>query len=514
VITMTEDLLPSESAVRPSRRKVAVGRVLLWILAGLLAVLAGAAISLVLAYDSDVVLPGVESLGVDLSSLYRAHAAQALQDAWEQQRIQVAAGKQTSLHSPSELGLLFDAGATAQAAYDRSRTIENALNWLRRRPRLAVEPVWSVNAGVAGRYLQARAAELRRTPVDAAIRLVDGKFEASPSEPGQMLDAGASLAALQSQATTILAQGRWDLQVTAVPAQVIDLSAEAAEANRFLDHDIVFDLYDPISDESETLTVAQEIWTAWVDLKVDERTHTLAWELNEEKTRSGLQEQVAALGADRTLRAEEALPALEEAISSGSWALKQRIYHGERQHEVLAGETLASIGVDYGMPYPWIERANPDLGAVLYAGQVITIPSPDVLLPLPIVAGKHITISLSSQLLRAYEGGQVKWEWPVSTGMAPTPTAPGVFQVQAHEPEAYAANWDLWMPHFLAVYQPVPDSDFMNGIHGFPWRGANQLLWTNQLGKPATYGCIMISTENAMALYEWADDGTVVVIHE
>ena len=54
--------------------------------------------------------------------------------------------------------------------------------------------------------------------------------------------------------------------------------------------------------------------------------------------------------------------------------------------------------------------------------------------------------------------------------------------------------------------------DFMNGFHGFPTRGGATLLWTGNLGQPVTYGCILISTDNAIALYGWAQDGVVVEI--
>jgi lipoprotein-anchoring transpeptidase ErfK/SrfK len=87
-----------------------------------------------------------------------------------------------------------------------------------------------------------------------------------------------------------------------------------------------------------------------------------------------------------------------------------------------------------------------------------------------------------------------------------------VFQVQSHEGNAYAASWDLWMPYFLGIYRPVPTSDFMNGFHGFPTRDGTNLLWTGNLGHPVTYGCILLSTQNAAALYEWAEEGVVVEI--
>jgi hypothetical protein len=87
-----------------------------------------------------------------------------------------------------------------------------------------------------------------------------------------------------------------------------------------------------------------------------------------------------------------------------------------------------------------------------------------------------------------------------------------MFQVQGRDPYAYANNWDLWMPWFVGFYRPVPTSDFMNGFHGFPKRGGTQLLWTNNLGKPITYGCVLANTDNAKLLYDWAQDGVIVEV--
>jgi LysM repeat protein len=188
------------------------------------------------------------------------------------------------------------------------------------------------------------------------------------------------------------------------------------------------------------------------------------------------------------------------------------LYHYAKTHVVRSGETLTSIGVDYGMPYAWILAANPGMDEKVFAGQEITIPSQDGLLPLPVVEGKRIKVSISGQRVQAFEDGALKWDWPASTGIASSPTNPGVFQIQSHDPNAYAARWNLWMPEFMGIYRPVPSVDFMNGFHGFPSRDQRQILWTKNLGSPITYGCIMVSTDNAKLLYDWADDGVVVEI--
>jgi lipoprotein-anchoring transpeptidase ErfK/SrfK len=271
--------------------------------------------------------------------------------------------------------------------------------------------------------------------------------------------------------------------------------------------------YDPVTNEAVTWAVAPEVWSAWLSLDVDPADmDNFTWTVDEEQTRTYLETQATTLGAGRYVDTSAAVTGVTTAVNSQNLDVRLRVYHHERQHAVQPGETIASIGQAYGMPYPWIQQANPGVGDSLGVGQTLTIPSPDVLLPLPVVENKRIVVSISQQRMWAYENGALKWEWPVSTGIASSPTSPGVFQIQSHEPNAYAGNWDLWMPNFMGIYRPVPTSDFMNGFHGFPTRGNSQLLWTGDLGHKVTYGCILISSDNAQLLYEWAEEGVVVEV--
>ena len=64
----------------------------------------------------------------------------------------------------------------------------------------------------------------------------------------------------------------------------------------------------------------------------------------------------------------------------------------------------------------------------------------------------------------------------------------------------------------MGVYRPIPGAAFTNGFHGFPTRGGSQLLWTSSLGTRVTYGCILVSSDNAKLLYDWAQEGVVVEI--
>ncbi len=158
-----------------------------------------------------------------------------------------------------------------------------------------------------------------------------------------------------------------------------------------------------------------------------------------------------------------------------------------------------------------VAEANRDIDVdKLFVGQQIRIPSQDVLTPNMPVVGKRIVVSLAEQRTRVYENGQLLWDWPVSTGMKDSPTHAGTFQVLAKYEEAYASQWDLWMPYFIAVYPAGGGVE--NGFHELPILASGNRLWEGSLGHPASFGCIILGIPAAETLYNWAEVGVTVVI--
>lgn len=476
------------------------------------AIVAAAAL---LLYRSPRILPGIHTLGLELGGLDEDAAATLLATSWQARRITLDAGRglQTTM-PPASLGLLLDAQATARAAHRQGRDLQDlpvALQY--RASARGFPPVWSFDPAKARAALAGLAPQVALAPVNAGIALQGGRVVATPGAAGRALDVEASVASLQQNAAAVVEQGRFQLILTGVEPAIADSSAIAAEANAFLTRPLQLTLFDPVRGEQQEATVAPEVWTAWLSLALSPGDpQGYHWQVNAQKAVSDLNAQVAGLGGARYVAQEEASAAVRQAIASQNLSLRLRLYYHERTHTVQPGETFSSIGYDYGIPYPWLQQANPDAGDALSVGQQITIPSPDLLLPLPVVENKRLVVSLSQQRLWAYENGALKWEWPVSTGIDSSPTAPGVFQIQSHEENAYAANWDLWMPNFMGIYRPVPASDFMNGFHGFPTRNGANLLWTNSLGRKVTYGCILVGDDNMSLLYPWAEEGVVVEV--
>jgi LysM repeat protein len=175
---------------------------------------------------------------------------------------------------------------------------------------------------------------------------------------------------------------------------------------------------------------------------------------------------------------------------------------------VRRGDSLSQIARRFGTTVTALARlngiANP---SAIYAGQVLRVsgaaPAPSG------GGGKHIVINLSEQRLYAYAGGQLVYSFVISSGAAPTYTRTGEFRVQSKIPNAYAAAWGLQMPHWLGIYWAGSTE---NGIHALPISSNGQTLWAGYLGRPVSYGCVVLGTRDAQLLYNWAEIGTPVSI--
>jgi lipoprotein-anchoring transpeptidase ErfK/SrfK len=127
----------------------------------------------------------------------------------------------------------------------------------------------------------------------------------------------------------------------------------------------------------------------------------------------------------------------------------------------------------------------------------------------PVYSGtKYILVDISDQHMYVYEGDTLIYSFVASTGMN-NATATGTFAVQSKIPNAYGSTWDIWMPHWLGIYW---SGGLENGIHALPILANGATLWEGYLGRPISYGCVVLGTYEAALLYDWAEIGTTVEI--
>jgi tetratricopeptide (TPR) repeat protein len=123
---------------------------------------------------------------------------------------------------------------------------------------------------------------------------------------------------------------------------------------------------------------------------------------------------------------------------------------------------------------------------------------------------KRIEIDISKQRMYVWKGDKMVYNWAVSTGLRGRDTATGHFQVLDKIPMAYSKVWRLKMPHWLGIYYV---QGIENGIHALPIRPDGSVMWGGLLGQRASYGCVILNNQAAKTLYNWADIGTQVHIH-
>ena len=121
---------------------------------------------------------------------------------------------------------------------------------------------------------------------------------------------------------------------------------------------------------------------------------------------------------------------------------------------------------------------------------------------------KYVLVDISDQHMYVYEGDGLIYSFVASTGMN-NATRIGTFAVQSKIPNAYGSTWNIWMPSWLGIYW---SGGLENGIHALPILSNGATLWEGFLGRPVSYGCVVLGTYEAQVLYDWAEIGTPVEI--
>ncbi len=123
--------------------------------------------------------------------------------------------------------------------------------------------------------------------------------------------------------------------------------------------------------------------------------------------------------------------------------------------------------------------------------------------------GKYIEIDLSKQSLTLIDGTNFVADYAVSTGKWSTPTPIGEFQIHNHIPTAWSKRYGLYMDFWMAI---TPNG--LYGIHQLPRWPNGAVEGASHIGRPVSHGCIRLAAGDAETVYNWAENGTKVFIHE
>jgi lipoprotein-anchoring transpeptidase ErfK/SrfK len=483
---------------------------------GLVCLFAGwVTLGVVLGRHEDRVYPNVYVLDVDIGGLTPAEATALLTETLGQLDAGVLVLRDGERRWPvpwAELGMRLDVEATVQAAFAAGRadqSLPTLLGVLVGRHEVA--PVCVLDPQTARATLEQLAPEVSVPPADAAVRLEGDQLIAVPGVPGRVLDVDATLGNLIATSAGLSGNDQCALSFQSAAPRVADAGPALAQAEQMLNRQVHVSAYDVLTDESLSWTLGRDTVVGWLHIEPAVEGAHLNLQADADAIRATLADLAAQLGDGRGFRLEEGAEQVRAAFEAGGGAVDLYLTHPERTYVVQAGDRLTVIADRMGVPPGLIAEANPGVDLNwLQVGQQVVIPSQDVLTPYLPVPGRRVVISIAEQRMRVYEDGVLLYDWPVSTGIATSPTYTGVFQILSKEENAYASQWNLWMPHFLAVYRA--GADVYNGIHALPILASGQRLWAGALGSPASYGCIILGIQEGETLYNWADVGTLVII--
>src|SRR3989344_5282423 len=116
---------------------------------------------------------------------------------------------------------------------------------------------------------------------------------------------------------------------------------------------------------------------------------------------------------------------------------------------------------------------------------------------------KRIEVNLTNQHLYAYEGDNLVYDFPVSTGKwGQTPTGTFSVWIKLRYTRMEGGNKD-WGTYYNLPNVPYTMYFYNNEIPKTRGFGIHGAYWHNNFGHPMSHGCINMKPEAAGLLYDW-----------
>jgi LysM repeat protein len=458
------------------------------------------------------IFPNVWVSGVYVGDLTVEEAAAVLTVAWENSvRITLADEDRAWTAQPAELGMQLDAQKTAEAA--RAAGLAGIPMGL------GVAPVVSIDFQVAQNYLLDLTRETDTAPSNAGYTWQGDQLVGIPGKDGRMMDVPQAMDTLSNDPVKVAESRRLDLVMSVIPPDNDDPKDALEDAQAIANQPLTLYGYDPFKDQTITWSTSKEVFASWLEAGPDGLT------LRDDAYSTFMDAQNRSLNPDGTdlryLDPTETKDRLREAINDKATEVQLRIRYRPTPYTITGGDTGFRIARKTGIPFYLIQEANPGSDwEHLSIGSTINLPSRDVILPLDPVPNKRIVVNLDNQTLVAFENGQPKYSWLISSGLEDYPTSPGIFQILDHEDLASGGSFTLcntsascgqWeMYWFMGIYEVTPG--LMNGFHGAVLLPNGAYLGGGNVGSPYTFGCVMSKDSDGKLLYDWATNGTMVEI--
>ncbi|MFC1700804.1 L,D-transpeptidase [Patescibacteria group bacterium] len=121
--------------------------------------------------------------------------------------------------------------------------------------------------------------------------------------------------------------------------------------------------------------------------------------------------------------------------------------------------------------------------------------------------GKYIDVDISDQVMILYENDKIMGIYEVSTGRYNMPTPLGEFKISKKEENHWSRTYGLYMPFSM---------EFIPGfyVHELPYWPNGYREGEDHLGTRVSHGCIRLGIGPAEKVYNFANIGTPIIVHQ
>lgn len=440
-------------------------RLWLWIGVPAVIVAAGAvAASLVL------IAPGTSVAGVPVGFLTAGAATDAIDQRLAETTLVLGDGGPSI--TGADLGATIDAEALGTSAFSE-RPMWNVTQWFGD----PLDAVVTVDADKATAALRAALPADYTDPIGASVAFDGASFAVTPAVDGTGIDVDALTKSLHDA----FVAGETTVTVTPAPSAV-EASATTAAAQTAADsaNAMLANVGFYVGDE-RTVPVDAATAAGWLTITSDD-----AGAFSVTADAAKIQPVVDTLA-----------PLVNQAPANGTVITNS---DGTVLDTSVAGQDGRTLGDTSAVAQ--------DFAAQLTSGNGVYELPVEVVATSTTTLQRLLEVDLSDQRLYLKENGNVVDSWPISSGIAASPTYQGHFRINSHITSQTMTSTDPDNPYWNYEVENVQWVMYFNGNQAF-----HGVYWHNDFGNARSHGCVGMPNSRAKQIYDWAPSGVDVWIH-
>jgi lipoprotein-anchoring transpeptidase ErfK/SrfK len=436
--------------------------------------------------------PGLSIGAVDVGGFDVSQLRRTIVEAAAAARVEIGFGDTTRTVDLAQLGVTVDLPATLAAVLGATPGQASLIGHASAQTNVPLE--LRIDQAAMRQWVGSQQVGYADPPVDASIRFDDqaGQFTVVPSRRGRVFGLEPLRRAVAQLAVRPDQLVRCDLDLVEAAPAITDAAALAAAdaANARLRLRI------NLTDGAEPVyQVTSADLAEWTVLRPDPEQGLIEIAYDPVKVAAGLRQR------------------LQDQVVSP--AVSRRVVE-DHNGQVIATPQIGGEGRQLGDLTPTAQAVVTGLERQLS----LDVPAPIQSQPFDTVvtqlsgpaptAGKWIDVDLSTQTTSLFVGGSLVASYVVSSGRPETPTLTGSFKVYTHVSSQTMTGGS----RADGTYYSIPNVTWVtyyDGNYGF-----HTAYWLDesQIGHPQSHGCVNMRETEAKFLYDWAPNGTTVVVHE